>query len=84
MDPFDDVDRVASRIELASFLDALARRVEDSPEEFENVSLPRFLEAAAAWVRDMDGYFANQGEVVPDELSWSLVAAIFDTATIYE
>ncbi|WP_441007489.1 DUF7660 family protein [Saccharopolyspora montiporae] len=40
----------------------------------ENAAVQDFLDAAGAWVADMDGYFAQRGEVVPDEPSWALVA----------
>ena len=35
------------------------------PEEWENRDLPSYLEAIAAWVDDMDGYYRNLGEDSP-------------------
>ena len=84
MDPLDKVDQVSSRLELAEFLEVLGKRVADKPTEIENITLASFIDAAAAWGRDMDGYFTNQGLQTPHEPSWSLVAAIFDTAVFYE
>ena len=84
MDSVDPIADINSRLRLAEFLDVLAGRVADAPDDFENVALPQYLSAAAAWVRDMDGYFASRGKPVPLEPSWALVAAIFDTAAVYE
>jgi len=42
------------------------------------------LEAASAWVTDMDGYFLNQGRPIPDSPSWALIATILSAALIYE
>jgi hypothetical protein len=75
---------VATRSDLAEFLRELERLVEREPYSIENITLASFLEAASAWVDDMDGWFMNQNKPVPDQPSWSLVAQIFNTALIYE
>lgn len=32
----------------------------------------------------MDGYFRNRGGEVPEQPSWSLIAAMLRAATVYE
>ncbi|WP_442857041.1 DUF7660 family protein [Arthrobacter sp. YN] len=54
------------------------------PEGWENADLESFLEAMSAWTRDMDGYFMNRGEPVPDVPSWQLFAQMLLAAKIYE
>ncbi|KAA9381613.1 hypothetical protein F5972_01935 [Microbispora cellulosiformans] len=53
-------------------------------EEWENDTLPRFLDGLAAFVSAMDGYFRNQGLSVPDQPSWQLVGDMLAAATLYE
>lgn len=58
----------------------------ESPESsnWENITLPQFLEALAAWTDGMDGYFRNQGMAEPEQPSWWLIAQMLTAATIYE
>jgi hypothetical protein len=79
-----DPSRVASRTELAAFLDDLAGRVTDAPENIPNADVAAFLHSASGWVSDMDGYFENRGESIPVEPTWGLVASIFAAALVYE
>lgn len=77
-------DEVTGRHELAAFLTDLLVQVEASPPTIPNSTLAEFLSGAAGWVEDLDGYFLNRGEPVPDQPTWSLVAAIFAAAAVYE
>ena len=62
-------DAIQSRADLAAFVRALARDCHVNPEAWENNTLPLFLEAAAACIEDMDGYYANQGKPPPQQPS---------------
>ncbi len=77
-------DEVTGRRELAVFLNELLLWLESSPESVPNSTLAEFLSGASGWVEDLDGYFLNRGEPVPDQPTWALVAAIFAAAAIYE
>ena len=83
MAPLDPTG-VTSREKLSEFLSALARRVDDGSIDLENPSTSRFIEAAAGWTSDLEGFFMNRGEPVPEMPTWSLVASIFLAATVYE
>jgi hypothetical protein len=48
-----------------------------------NLDVPRYLEAVSAWTNDMPGWFAKEGQPVP-EPSWSLFATILEAALVYE
>ena len=78
------VDAVQSREAFASFVRSLAQDVRESPGSWENADLPSFLEAAAAWVEAMDGYYANRGERLPERPDWRTFAQILAAARIYE
>jgi hypothetical protein len=85
MDLEDEADRVVTRADLAEFVRRMAEAAA-SPESqtWENDTLPRFLEALAAWVSSMDGYFRNQGLDVPEQPNWRLVSEMLIAATMYE
>ena len=65
------------------FVKALSNDLRENPATWENGSLDRFLEAIAAWVKDMDGYYASQRKLVPDP-DWKVVADILMAAKMYE
>ena len=69
--------------QFAEFVRKLAAQAKN-PTDWENQNLPDFLEALAAWVDDMDGYFNNQGLPTPGQPSWELVGKMLAAATIYE
>ena len=78
-------ETVASREGLAQFVEYLMRDLHANPETWENVRLEDFLEALAAYIRDVPGYYQNfQMDVDPDVPSWRLFADVLAGATIYE
>ena len=76
-------ENIRSRHELAIFIDCLPARFR-GPEAWENANLECFLTALSAWVNDMDGYFLNRSEVVPEAPSWRFVAQMLLAARVYE
>ncbi len=79
-----DPSTVSNREELSDFLSELARRIDAGGIDLENPSTSRYVDAAAGWTADLEGFFVNRGEPVPEVPSWSLVASIFLAATVYE
>jgi len=79
-----DAHSVQTREDLVRYLAELSERVRAGSVRVDNVDTADLLEAASAWVDDMDGYFINRGERVPQSPDWSLVASIFTAALIYE
>jgi len=73
-------DEVSNRDDLVRFLGEMSTQV----ESFQNQPLGVFLEAASGWLADMDGYFHNRGEPVPESPDWSLLAAVFAAAAVYD
>lgn len=73
-----------SRTELAGFLEQLADSFVEEPERWENDTIEGFLRGWSAWLTDMDGYFLNRGEPVPESPSWQLIAQMLLAARIYE
>jgi hypothetical protein len=78
------VHAVRTREDFAALAEALSRDRDGHGDEWENGDLQRYLGAIAAWTRDMDGYFANNGNAVPEEPSWNLLGQILYAARVYE
>ena len=76
---------VRSRQDLAAFVDSLADDLELHPERWENVTLPHYLEALAAYLKDLDGWCAtNAPQIDPEAAHWRLFAVALAGATVYE
>jgi hypothetical protein len=51
---------------------------------WENQDLLPFLEAASAWIHDMEAFYANQGVAMPANIDWKVFADILLAARVYE
>ena len=80
----DYVESIQSKEDFVRFVRALEKSLRDEPEDWENSDLGTFLEAMAAWVEDMEGYYENQGEAVPRNVSWNVFGQILLAARVYE
>ena len=84
MDLHAKVDSVGSRDQFVDFLNALRQDAVAQPEEWQNKTLDEYLEALAAWVQDMDGYYKNNNRSVPTSPSWRNLAEMMLAAKYYE
>jgi hypothetical protein len=84
MDLDAEVDRIASRRDLTDFIEKLRDDLQKNPDDWENPSLERFLEAMAAWVEAMDQCYRNQGLEFSEDQSWKTFATILLAARTYE
>ena len=84
MDLNQKVNEVVSHTKLAEFIVELREDLFTNAEEWENRTLDSFLDALSAWVLDMDGYYINQGVVVPSSPDWKNVAEMLLAAKSYE
>jgi hypothetical protein len=80
-----EIGAVGSREDLARYLVSLAARLREGDLSTENPSTDAFIDAAGRWTESMDGFFSNVlKEPVPDSPDWSMVAAMFRAALVYE
>ena len=75
---------VVSRDDFVGFVKAMGKDLRDNPAAWQNATLEAFLEALAAWVEEMDGYFINQGKSVPVQPDWKIAADMLMAARTYE
>ncbi|WP_304453415.1 hypothetical protein [Nocardiopsis sp. YSL2] len=83
--PDESLNEVRSREDLARFLIELSGKMERGEIPVENLTAEGLVDAAGRWTCSMDGFFENIiQEPVPENPDWSMVAAIFRAALIYE
>jgi hypothetical protein len=75
---------IQTRDDLVLFVRDLLADLRSRPDAWENASLDTYLEALAAWVEDMEGYYRNRGEATPEPPSWKTLGEILLAATMYE
>jgi hypothetical protein len=75
---------VQPREGLVRFLEQLLGELRSNPGQWDNSDLPSFLGALAAWVADMDGYYANKGVPMPEPPGWQTFAEMLAAAQLYE
>jgi len=80
----EQVKHIKTRADFVAFIHSLLRDFRERPEQWENVSLEAYLEAIAAWVQDMDGYYLKGGEKVPKHPTWKNLGEILLAARSYE
>jgi hypothetical protein len=80
----DQARAIQSRGDFVCFVRALLQDLDRDPGQWENLDLRSYLDALAAWVEDMDGYYQNKGEPVPEQPSWKVLGNILLAAKFYE
>ena len=75
---------VQSRSTFVEFVRKLREDHDSNPSEWENLSLPDFLDALANWTEDMDGFYANTGRRFPTDVNWQFLVDLLMAARIYE
>lgn len=80
----EQVKKIKTRDDFVMFVHALLQDLKEQREQWENTSLDAYLEALAAWVQDMDGYYCNRGEPIPQQLTWENLGEILLAARVYE
>jgi hypothetical protein len=91
-DPYDtgrfaEVGDISSVTTIMDAADVVQRMLSDllaHPDEWENPTLERFLEALVASLEGMPHACANRGEHFPKEPTWRILAEALVMATGYE
>jgi hypothetical protein len=68
---------------LGQVRELLADWSDGPPANWDNKTLPDYLEALAGWLNDCEGYYRSRGVPVPWN-GWEVMAAAMRAATVYE
>jgi hypothetical protein len=79
-----DLSAVGSNTDVASVVQRMLTDLLAHPDEWENATLERFLEALSASWQDIPGLYRNRGEEFPETPTWKMVAEALVMATGYE
>jgi hypothetical protein len=79
-----DLDQISSHADVARVVEQMRTDLLAHPDEWENPTLERFLDALAASLDGLDGLYANRGEQLPDPPTWKLLAEALVIASGYE
>jgi len=77
MELHEGVDKIKTRSDLSQFVGVLRADLATHPEQWENPTLDRFLEAMGAWINDT-------GQASADPPTWKTFGDILMGARIYE
>lgn len=80
----EQVEQIETRHDLVALIQALRSELAASPDEWENVTLERFLDALASWTEDMDAVLSRTGEPVPTAPTWRTFGQMLLAASVYE
>ena len=80
----EQASTIRSREDLAAFVRSLHNDFHDNRQMWENDTLDRFLDALAAWVEDMGGYYRKQRKELHDHPAWKTLADMLIAARQYE
>ncbi len=76
--------RVDSLDDLVTWLQWMADDVARDPDAVENMTVDRFFEACAAYLRDSSRLQARSGTPLPEEPTWQLIADAMRAGCFYE
>ncbi|WP_157862296.1 DUF7660 family protein [Wenjunlia vitaminophila] len=83
--PLNPGDRIPDQDAFAAFLARLHEDCRQRGDQWENVTLERFLEALAAWVSTGPAWYeCNLQEPLPSDGNWTYLAHALMAATMYE
>lgn len=79
-----EIDSISTKEDFADFVSGLREELANNPDEWENQTLDRFLDAMESWIRMIDAYSKNTGDVEALSPSWKTFAKILCAAKVYE
>lgn len=84
MELIENLEQIESHKDLSRFVEKLHLDYLNNPDSWENSDLASFLQAMAAFVEDIDGYYKNTKQIMPDQKVWRTFARILYASKIYE
>ncbi|PTT03460.1 hypothetical protein DBR11_02155 [Pedobacter sp. HMWF019] len=78
------VNSIRTKADFVNFIHFLLEDLKSNSEDWENKTLPEYLEAIASWTDDMEGYYVNDNLPIPDNVDWKVFADILVAAKMYE
>ena len=78
----EEIEKIGSKADFIRFLNLLSKDFNKNPQEWENQTIPEFLEQMASWVEDYSTCPANELEW--ERIDFKVLAQIIYMGKIYE
>lgn len=78
------INEINSKEDFVNFVELLVANLNSNPNEWVNTTLSEYLEGVASWTEDMEGYYHNNNNPVPESVNWKVFANILIAAKMYE
>lgn len=75
---FETIDKIKNKNDFLNFVKEVV--ISDDNQD----CLNDYLESIMSWVEDMEGFYKNTGNKIPDSIDWSFIATLFYVGKIYE
>ncbi len=79
-----DLSQVSSHTDVAQVVERMLADLRAHPNEWENPTLERFLDALAGSLEGLPGFYAWRGEQFPQSATWKILAEALVRASGYE
>lgn len=84
MELYEKVESVSNRKDLIAFVKYLRTDLETNRSKWENITIEDYLEAMEGWLTDMESYYSNTNQIMPNQPSWKTIADILYASSMYE
>ncbi|GGK37119.1 DUF7660 family protein [Nocardia camponoti] len=75
---------VSDKAGLVAMITKLVATLQEDPGAVENTTLEAFLEAAGAWLTDIDDAYLEELGIVPEASNWKFLALFTQAGSSYE
>lgn len=79
-----ELDQVASHADVTRVVEEMLSDLRQHPDQWENLTLERFLDALSASLSALPSLYANEGKELPEQPSWRILAEVLVMASGYE
>lgn len=75
---------IKNKNDFVNFISALVKDLKENSEQWENKDLCSYLNGMVSWIEDMDGYYENTNQPLPNNVTWKVFSDILMAARTYE
>lgn len=80
----DEYLSIKNKNDFVNFISALVKDLKENSEQWENKDLYSYLNGMVSWIEDMDGYYENTNQPLPNNVTWKVFSDILMAARTYE
>lgn len=78
------IKNVQTKSDFISFIDLIIMDYKTNEQEWENKNIEEYLASIKSWVEDMEWYYKNTNQALPNDINWNVFSNIIYAGKIYE